>query len=154
MISQKAKYALRALIALARAKDSLMIGAISEQHRIPRKFLEQILLELKHHGIVQSRRGRTGGYALLRPPEKITALQIIRLIDGPIAPLPCLSRTAYRRCEDCKSETDCEIRRIFSSVAESARAVLGQTTIADAAARKDESMRRRSGARPRKPIPA
>jgi Rrf2 family protein len=114
MISQKAKYALRALIALARAQDSLMIADIAQQHSIPRKFLEQILLEMKHHGIVVSRRGRLGGYALLRPADQITFGQVLRLIDGPIAPLPCLSRTAYRRCSDCRSERDCEVRRVFS----------------------------------------
>ena len=132
MISQKAKYALRALTALAQAPDSLMIAEIAEAQRIPRKFLEQILLDLKHHGVVQSRRGRLGGYALLRPADQITFGQILRLIDGPIAPLPCLSRIAYRRCQDCPSENDCEIRRIFSAVAESARKVLDRATIADA----------------------
>jgi Rrf2 family protein len=134
MISQKAKYALRALIALARADNSMMIAEIAEQQSIPRKFLEQILLDLKHQGIVLSRRGRLGGYALLRPADQITFGQVLRLIDGPIAPLPCLSRIAYRRCSDCQTEKDCEIRRVFSAVADSARAVLDQTTIADAAA--------------------
>jgi Rrf2 family protein len=134
MISQKAKYALRALIALARADDSLVISDIADEQGIPRKFLEQILLDLKHHGIPQSRRGRLGGYALLRPASQITFGQVLRLIDGPIAPLPCLSRIAYRRCADCPSETDCEIRRVFSGVADSARHVLDQATIADALA--------------------
>lgn len=131
MISQKARYALRALIALAGA-DSLMIAEIAEQQRIPRKFLEQILLDLKRHGIVASRRGRLGGYALLARPDQITFGRILRLIDGPIAPLPCLSRIAYRRCPDCKSEASCEIRRVFAGVAKSARAVLDRTTIAEA----------------------
>ena len=101
MISQKAKYALRALVALVNAGDSLMIGEIAARKNIPRKFLEQILLELKHHGIVQSRRGKLGGYSLLMPPDRITYGQVLRIIDGPIAPLPCLSRIAYRRCSDC-----------------------------------------------------
>lgn len=134
MISQKAKYALRALVALARAESSVMIGTIAEEHKIPRKFLEQILLELKHHGLVVSHRGRLGGYALLRPADQITFGQVLRIVDGPLAPLPCLSRIAYRRCADCRSEKNCEIRRVFASVADSARAVLDQTTIADAVA--------------------
>lgn len=134
MISQKAKYALRALLALARSEDSLMIGEIAALQRIPRKFLEQILLELKYEGLVDSRRGRSGGYMLLRPADQITFGQVLRLIDGPIAPLPCLSRIAYRRCEDCENERTCEIRRVFARVAESARIVLDNTTIADAAA--------------------
>ena len=131
MISQKAKYALRALVALVNAGDSLMIGEIAARKNIPRKFLEQILLELKHHGIVQSRRGKLGGYSLLMPPDRITYGQVLRIIDGPIAPLPCLSRIAYRRCSDCITEETCEIRRVFARVAESARDVLDRTTIAD-----------------------
>jgi Rrf2 family protein len=131
VISQKAKYALRALVALGKAGDSLMIGEIAARKNIPRKFLEQILLELKHHGIVQSRRGKFGGYSLLMPPDRITYGQVLRIIDGPIAPLPCLSRIAYRRCPDCQTEETCEIRRVFARVAESARDVLDRTTIAD-----------------------
>jgi Rrf2 family protein len=131
MISQKARYALRALIALARS-ESMMIADIAEQQQIPRKFLEQILLDLKHQGIVASRRGRLGGYGLLLPSDQITFGRILRIIDGPIAPLPCLSRVAYRRCADCKSEANCEIRRVFAQVAESAREVLDRTTIAEA----------------------
>ena len=131
MISQKARYALRALIALAR-KDSMMIGEIAAQENIPRKFLEQILIDLKHQGIVASRRGRLGGYGLLMPADQITFGRVLRTIDGPIAPLPCLSRIAYRRCSDCKNEAACEIRRVFARVAESARDVLDRTTIAEA----------------------
>jgi Rrf2 family protein len=134
MISQKARYALRALVALANADDSLMIAEIAEQQQIPRKFLEQILLDLKHHGIVASRRGRFGGYVLLLRPDQITFGRILRIIDGPIAPLPCLSRIAYRRCSDCKSEATCEIRRVFALVADSARDVLDRITIAQAVA--------------------
>lgn len=135
MISQKAKYALRALVALAHAESgSMMIGQIAARQRIPRKFLEQILLELKRDGIVASRRGKLGGYGLLEAADKITFGRVLRLIDGPIAPLPCLSRIAYRRCADCADESSCEIRRVFFKVAESARAVLDQTTLADAVA--------------------
>jgi Rrf2 family protein len=132
MISQKSKYAFHALVALARAEDSLMVGEIAAQERIPRKFLEQILLELKRHGIVQSRRGKFGGYGLLMPADRITFGQVLRILDGPIAPLPCLSRIAYRRCSDCGTEENCEIRRVFAKVANSARDVLDRTTIADA----------------------
>ena len=78
----------------------MMIGEIAAQEKIPRKFLEQILLELKRHGIVMSRRGKLGGYALLMPADQITFGQVLRILDGPIAPLPCLSRIAYRRCSD------------------------------------------------------
>lgn len=133
MISQKAKYALRALVALARARPDrpVMIGEIAEAQRIPRKFLELILLELKYHGIVASRRGKAGGYLLLRAPENITFGEILRIIDGPVAPLPCLSKMAYKRCADCQNEGSCEIRRVFARVAEATRDVLDHTSIAD-----------------------
>ncbi|MBB4016432.1 Rrf2 family protein [Chelatococcus caeni] len=137
MISQKAKYALRALVALAKADEpggSRMIGDIAEEERIPRKFLEQILLDLKHHGIVASRRGKFGGYMLLKRADEITFGEILRIVDGPIAPLPCLSRIAYRRCEDCRDEEACEIRRVFARVATATREVLDGTTIADSLA--------------------
>jgi len=133
VISQKARYALRALIALA-GTDNMMIADIAAQQRIPRKFLEQILLDLKRHGIVASRRGRLGGYGLLRSADQITFGRVLRIIDGPIAPLPCLSKIAYRRCPDCKNEATCEIRRVFAKVTESARDVLDRTTIAEAIA--------------------
>lgn len=134
MISQKAKYALRALVALARSGppgETLMISDIAERQRIPKKFLEQILLDLKHHGIVVSKRGKAGGYLLLKSPDDITFGEVLRIVDGPIAPLPCLSRMAYRRCEDCRDETSCEVRHVFARVAEATREVLDQTTIAD-----------------------
>lgn len=134
MISQKAKYALRALIALAQSHGSEeihLISQIAEQQRIPKKFLEQILLDLKHHGIVVSRRGKAGGYMLLKSPDTITFGAVLRIVDGPIAPLPCLSHMAYRRCEDCREEKSCEVRRVFARVAGATRAILDGTTIAD-----------------------
>lgn len=133
MISQKAKYALRALVSLARAGrgQSRMIGEISQEQAIPKKFLEQILLELKRAGIVNSRRGRMGGYELLRAPEEITYGEVLRLIDGPIAPLPCLSKIAYRKCVDCKDEGACEIRHVFERVTLATREVLDRTSLAD-----------------------
>ena len=132
MISQRARYALRAVIALSRAGHSMRIADIAETQRIPRKFLEHILLDLKRDGVVASRRGKLGSYDLLLKPDQITFGRILRLIDGPIAPLPCLSKMAYRRCKDCDSESACEIRRVFAKLAESARELLDRTTIADA----------------------
>lgn len=133
MISQKAKYALRALAALARATDRtpMLIAEIAEQQKIPKKFLEQILLDLKHRGLVMSKRGKDGGYLLLRPAHEITFGEVLRMIDGPIAPLPCLSQTAYRKCDDCLSESECEIRHVFARVADATREVLFSATIAD-----------------------
>jgi Rrf2 family protein len=133
MISQRAKYALRALVALARAETgSMTIVEIAAEQKIPRKFLEQILLQLKKEGILESRRGKLGGYSLGRPAKQITFGEVMRIIDGPIAPLPCLSKFYYRRCLDCRDEATCEVRRVFAGVAESARAVLDRTTLAEA----------------------
>jgi Rrf2 family protein len=138
MISQKAKYALRALLVLCKAppESSLMIAEISRAQAIPKKFLEQILLELKRTGIVRSKRGRLGGYVLLRPADALTFGEVLRLIDGPIAPLPCLSKTAYRRCADCQDEATCEIRHVFAHVVAAQRDVLDHTTFAEALARR------------------
>jgi Rrf2 family protein len=134
MISQRAKYALRALIALAKVApgDSLAIGDIAASQKIPKKFLEQILLDLKRHGILASRRGKEGGYLLLKTAREVTFGEVLRLVDGPLAPLPCLSKIAYRRCGDCQDEAACEIRKVFSSVALESRNVLDGTTLADA----------------------
>ena len=136
MISQRAKYALRALVALVKAGagQSLMISEISRDQAIPKKFLEQILLDLKHHGLVQSRRGRHGGYGLLKPAREISFGQVVRIIDGPWAPLPCLSKMAYRRCEDCPGEESCAIRRVFARTHQLTSEVLDRTTLADALA--------------------
>ena len=102
MISQKAKYALRALLSLAKADGGspVQISDIAREQAIPKKFLEQILLEMKKERLVESRRGKQGGYLLARPAADIPFGEVLRLIDGPLAPLPCLSQTAYRRCED------------------------------------------------------
>jgi Rrf2 family protein len=138
MISQKAKYALKALIALAKADgQSMRISEIAEQEDIPQKFLERILLDLRNRGYVASRRGAHGGYMLLKPASKIMYGEILRLIDGPIAPLPCLSITAYRRCADCAKEEACEIRRVFAEVAMKERQVLDRTSIAKSIKSKD-----------------
>lgn len=138
MISQRAKYALRALIALAQvAQDStISISDLASVQAIPKKFLEQILLDLKRHGIVLSRRGQQGGYQLLKDPSQITFGRVLRIVDGPIALLPCLSKIAYRRCEDCADESTCEIRGVFAEVAETSRRILDNTTLGDAIARR------------------
>jgi Rrf2 family protein len=134
MISQKAKYAFKALAHLAEAPDgaSLQIEEIAAKASIPRKFLEHILLDLKHKGIVASRRGRAGGYILIKRPADITIGNILRAIDGPIAPLPCISRTAYRRCADCADEKTCVVRRLFADTYTATLLLFDATTLADA----------------------
>lgn len=134
MISQRAKYALRALVALAHAEEdrTMMISELSASCSIPKKFLEQILLDLKHHDLVRSKRGKLGGYQLNRRPSEIMFGEVLRIVDGPIALLPCLSKTSYRRCADCLDEESCEIRRVFAEVAESSRRILDNTSLRDA----------------------
>ena len=134
MISQKAKYAFQALLALAQAPEGepLVISDMAEEHNIPRKFLEQILLDLKHHGVLVSRRGKNGGYALLKASDEITFGEILRIIDGPMAPLPCLSRMAYRRCAGCPDEIACGIRHIFAEAYNATASILDARTLADA----------------------
>jgi Rrf2 family protein len=135
MISQKARYAFKALIALSRNhSQKFQARDIATSEQIPQSFLEQILLELKRAGLVGSRRGRDGGHFLLKDPATITLGQVLRLIDGPVAPLSCLSRTAYSRCEDCVDEAACGLRRVFGQAYDASLEVLERLSIADARA--------------------
>lgn len=136
MISNKAKYAFRALLAIAAAPEgeSMTSSEIARRNKIPHKFLEQILLDLKKVGILESRRGKTGGYVMLRPADTISFGEVLRIFEGPLAPLPCLSRQSYRKCEDCDSEASCEIRREFGRAYDASRRVLDARTIGDALA--------------------
>ena len=133
MISQRARYAFKAVVALARAVpgEGLQIRQLCEQEKLPRKFLEQILLSLKAAGFIKSRRGRDGGYELLKPPEHIMIGPMLRTVDGPIAPLPCLSRTAYRPCNDCRDEASCELRIAFAKAHADYLATLETLSLAD-----------------------
>lgn len=133
MLTQRSKYALRALQMLANqdpAKKTLS-SVIAKEQRIPQKFLEQILLELGREGLVMSHRGRHGGYQLGKKPSQITIADIIRITDGPLAPIPCASLTGYRRCTDCTDEKSCSIRKIMRRVRDSMSAILDHTTLAD-----------------------
>jgi len=134
MISQKARYSFKALAALARAApgETVQTRQIAEQENIPRAFLEQILLELKRNRLVASRRGKEGGYFLCLPPEDISIGRILRVTDGPIAPLSCLSRHSYRRCEDCPDETACALRAGFAEAFAAQLEVLEKISLADA----------------------
>jgi Rrf2 family protein len=136
MLSQKARYALRAMLHLgARPKqDPQQIADIADSAAVPRKFLEQILLELKRRGLVHSVRGRHGGYQLGRDPKDIDFAEIIRVIDGPLALSPCASRTAYRRCDDCTDEATCAIRKALIDVRNSTAKILEKHSLADALA--------------------
>lgn len=137
MLTAKAKYALRALIDLAVLSDGArgrphFISAIAERQNIPRRFLENILLELSKHGLVLSFRGKTGGYALARSADLITFADVIRAIDGPLALTPCTSHTAYQQCKDCTDEATCTIRKTLVLVRDATANILQNTTISDA----------------------
>ncbi len=133
MLSQKARYALRALLTLAEAGEgaSMMTGDLASAAAVPRAFLERILLDLKRHGLVASRRGRAGGYGLARPAQAIDFAAIVRAIDGPLALAPCASRTAYRRCEDCADVETCQIRKALIDVRDATAAILERRTLGD-----------------------
>jgi Rrf2 family protein len=133
MLSQKAKYALKALIALAEVDDGelLQAGEIAERHNIPKKFLDLILLELRRHRLVDSRRGKKGGYLLMRAADTIKVGDIVRVIDGPLAPIPCASVTAYRPCPDCDDTKACAVRKIMREVRDAAADVLDNRTLAE-----------------------
>lgn len=134
MLSQKARYALHALLVLADhgEDEPIMIAEIAERARVPRKFLEQILLDLKRRGIVRSLRGRAGGYLLGRQPKNITFAEVIRTIDGPLALSPCVSTTAYHKCEDCDDEETCAIRKVLLAARDATAAILEERTLAGA----------------------
>lgn len=138
MLTSKAKYALRAMTQLAAMAQEgdwrrpVLIAEISERQDIPRRFLENILLELRKHGLVVSHRGKQGGYALARPPTEITFADVIRAIDGPLAFTPCTSRTRYQPCDDCLDEHACTIRRALAVARDAAAGILEQTTLASA----------------------
>lgn len=113
----KAKYALRALIVLAKKENAMMqIKSIANEADVPHKFLETIMQELKNRGIVNSKRGVFGGYYLSQLPEVISVGNIIRIIDGPLAPIRCASQTAYQKCDDCVDEKTCSIRKVMLNV--------------------------------------
>jgi Rrf2 family protein len=141
MLSQRGRYALKAMIHLARNADGArQVSGISAEENIPRKFLEAIMSELRRAGLVDSARGKLGGYRLSRPADLITFGEIIRVTDGPLALIPCASRNFYRRCDDCPDEAACTLRRIIARVRNEVSEVLDRTTLADALAGADEAV--------------
>ncbi len=136
MLSQKARYALRALVELARAgpDQQLTAGEISDRADAPRKFLEAILLELSRRGLILNRRGKFGGYVLARPPAEVSFAEVIRVIDGPLALAPCVSQMAFRKCDDCPDLDTCALRPALRRARDATAEVLEAYTLADAMA--------------------
>jgi Rrf2 family protein len=126
MITKKSKYAIKALIYLAKQEgDSpILIEEISNEERIPKKFLEAILLDLRKAGYLGSKKGKGGGYYLIKPAEQITMAEVLRLFDGPIALIPCVAHKYYEPCEECIDEVTCPIREVFRVIREQTVATL------------------------------
>jgi Rrf2 family protein len=133
VLSRKSKYVLKALLTLAREQDHgpVLIADLAGRDGIPKKFLEAILLELKRNGIVDSRKGKGGGYFLRRKPEEITFGTVIRVLEGPLAWVPCVSQTAYMKCVECIDEETCGVRTAMQEVRDATARILDHTTLAD-----------------------
>ena len=131
MLTRKGKYGLKALVHLAGLPEGQLafVGDVAASNNIPKKFLDTILNELRNAGFVQSRKGKLGGYMLARPPENIQVGHVVRVLDGPLAPFPCASRTRYVPCEDCDVAT-CQIRHTMLDVRNAIADVLDQTSLA------------------------
>ncbi len=132
-ISKRTQYGLKAMLALGRKyrEGPVLIGTLAKEESIPVKFLEVILLEMKGRGLLESKMGRKGGYYLSRPPSAITIGSIIRIIEGPLAPLPCASETAFRACDECPDVESCGTRIIMRQVRDAISEVLDRTTLGD-----------------------
>ena len=131
VLTKRSKYGLKAVLYLAGHLDRgpISVAEVAEQERIPRKFLEAILLDLKRHGLLQSKTGKGGGYSLMKKPGQITVGQIIRTLDGPLALIPCVSQTAYARCEECVDEATCGVRLAMKAVRDATADILDHTTL-------------------------
>ena len=139
-LSKRGEYGLRALINLASQPDAaalVQMKEIAAQEQIPLKFLEQILLTLRNAGLVQSKAGRGGGYTLNHPAEEVTLGQVVRVLDGPIAPIKCLSQMAYEPCA-CPDEETCGLRLVMGDVRNAMTDILDHTTLADVARRVEQ----------------
>ena len=147
MLSKKSKYAIKALIALAKNYGNskpLRISTISEEEKIPRKFLEAILVELRNNGLVHSKMGASGGYYLAKHPQEIVLSQIIRISGGPIAMLPCVSLNFYETCEECANESTCGLHDVILEVREATIRILSKTSLSDMMER-EENLRIKFG---------
>jgi|SRR5690606_25152631 Rrf2 family protein len=132
MLTRKGKYGLKALVYLAQqpAGRLAFVGDIARINNIPKKFLDAILVELRNAGFVQSRKGKEGGYRLARPAEEIMVGHVVRVLDGPLAPFPCASRTRYQPCDDC-DEATCQVRHMMLDVRQAIADVLDKRSLAE-----------------------
>jgi len=140
-LSKKTQYTLRALYSLSRTygQGPTLSAKIAKEEAIPQDFLENILLYLKREGLVSSKKGKGGGYALLMSPEEITIGRVIRLIEGPLAPLPCASEFSYRKCDECVDDRVCGTRMVMREVRDAMAEILDRTTLAQVCARIEDA---------------
>jgi Rrf2 family protein len=132
MISKKTKYGLKALTFIARQEDKTVpISLISESENIPHKYLESILLTLRKSGFLGSKKGKGGGYYLLKDAADIRMTQVMRILEGPIAMLPCVSLNYYEKCDDCNDEELCSLNRLMSQVRDATLEIFRNTTLED-----------------------
>lgn len=133
MLSKKTRYALKALVVLGKnfGQAPLQISRIASEENIPKKFLEQILLDLRNSGLLFSKKGAGGGYGLVKDPSEIFLVQVLRLTGGPVALLPCVSLNFYQKCDECINEGTCGVRDVFLDVRNATLKVLSETSIAD-----------------------
>jgi Rrf2 family protein len=131
-LSRKTQYTLRAMYSLARTygQGPTLISKLARDETIPQDFLENILLLLKKKGLVASKKGKGGGYFLAQPPDTVTIGTVVRMIEGPLAPLPCASETAYRKCDECVDDRFCGTRIVMRQVRDATAKILDQTTLA------------------------
>jgi Rrf2 family protein len=147
-LSKKTQYSLRALYALTRhyGQGPSLIQDLSEQESIPKKFLEQILLTLKGFGLVHSKKGKGGGYSLSQPPRSIMLGPVVRMMEGPLAPLPCASETRFKKCEECPDAETCATRIVMKEVRDAIAKVLDNISLEEACRKADEAQQKKSGA--------
>lgn len=140
-LSKKTQYTLRALYSLSRTygQGRTLSATIAKEEVIPQDFLENILLHLKREGLVGSKKGKGGGYELLLPPDEITVGRVIRLIEGPLAPLPCASESAYRKCDECVDDRFCGTRMVMREVRDAIAEILDRTTLAELCRRMEDA---------------
>lgn len=140
-LSKRTQYTLRALYALSRhyGEGPVLIMKISTEEQIPLQFLEQILLGLKQHGLVASKKGKGGGYQLARDPATVTLGSVIRMVEGPLAALPCASETAFRKCDECVDVRICGTRIVMRQVRDATAAILDNVTLAEVNKNIDEA---------------
>jgi len=133
MLSKKTRYALKALVVLGKnfGEAPIQISKIASEEHIPKKFLEQILLDMRNAGLLYSKKGSGGGYGLIKDPAEIFVVQVLRLTGGPIALLPCVSLNFYQKCDECGNEETCGVRDVFVEVRDATLKILSETSIAD-----------------------